>query len=509
MSIELTTAHVGKLNTIYNGIIEQSVDCDVTLPDYCPDIMRILKCNIISNITNTKLNGDRAVADGTAKIKVIYADENNRIFCYEHEYPFSKFTELSASCDSASFCVFIKNAYANCRAVSKRRIDIHGMISLEFSVTDVQNNTIISDATGDGVQIRKKDIEFSSVTSVSSKVFQISEVESLGSSNPSIGKILFANASPVLNETKIIRGKALLKGEICITVIYCADGENNETACLNYSIPFNEIAEIDSLADESEITAKLCALQINAEPKADNDGSYRFLALSTDIQAQVTAYDRKNTHIISDTYSTQTVLDTKYLPLEFNTVKQFVKDTVLCRQCLEIACANPKKLYAVTLGNPTSNADFENGRLVIKGSIPVEIIAVDEDGTPSFCQRDAGFEYSCSSDCENPQCSYSLCVTGYNCTLTGDGKAELKCELNLNATVSSSDNQRVLTELTASPDGNTVNKNPSLTIYFCDGNESVWDIARKYNTTVDEIMGENGLTADFLQEKTMLMIPIK
>ena len=509
MSIELTTTEIGKINTLYSSAVEQSIDCDVTLPDYCPDIMRILKCNVLANVSNAKINGDRVTADGTAVIKVIYTDDNNKIFCYEHEYPFSKFAELSGSADSASFSVCIKNSYANCRAVSKRRIDIHGAISMKISVDSVSNDSMICNAVGDGVQTRKKSVEFSSVTSTVSKAFQISEVESLSSSNPNIGKILFINASPILNETKIIRGKALLKGEICITVVYCADGDANEACQLSYSIPFNEIAEIDSLNDESIISVFLCSLQANAEPKADNDGSYRFLSLSTDIQAVITSYDKKSSGTICDAYSTQTMLDTKYKTTEFKSIRQCLKDTVLCKQSIDIASASPSKIYSATVGLPESSCTFENDKMIIKGSVPVDIIAIGEDGVPSYCQRSADFEYSCSVDAECPQCNYSLCVTGYNCTLSADGKAEFKCEMHLIAEISSVCSRKTLSELCASQNGELIKKNPSLTVYFCSGGESVWDIARKYNTTVEEIMDENNLTADNLQENMMIMIPVK
>ncbi len=509
MSIELTTTEIGKINTVYNSIVEQSVDCDVTLPDYCPDIMRILKCNVMTNITNAKINGDRATADGTAIIKVIYADEGNRIFCYEHEYPFSKFTELSGSFDSPCFSVYVKNSYANCRAVSKRRIDIHGAVSMSFLVNSVMKDNMISNAVGDGVQTKRKGIDFSSATAKVSKIFQISEVESISNSNPNINKVLFVNTSPILSETKIIRGKALLKGEICFNIVYSADGESNDTCQLSYSIPFNEIAEIESLNDDSIISVEFSSLQTTAEPKADSDGNYRFLALCTDIQAVITCYEKKCTSTICDTYSTQAVLDTKYAMTEFKALCQCTRDKILCKQKLDIASANPEKIYSTTIGIPDSSCIFESGRMIIKGSLPVDLIVIGEDGMPSYCQRNADFEYSCSCDTVNPQCRYSLCVTGYSCTLTGDKKADFKCEINLLAEVCSSFSCRALTELSVSQSGEVIEKNPSLTIYFCSGGENVWDIARKYNTTVEEIMDENNLSADSLPEKTILLIPVK
>ena len=47
----------------------------------------------------------------------------------------------------------------------------------------------------------------------------------------------------------------------------------------------------------------------------------------------------------------------------------------------------------------------------------------------------------------------------------------------------------------------------ALTVYFCDGGEHLWDIAEKYNTTVDKIKEENELTQETVADKTILMIP--
>ena len=48
----------------------------------------------------------------------------------------------------------------------------------------------------------------------------------------------------------------------------------------------------------------------------------------------------------------------------------------------------------------------------------------------------------------------------------------------------------------------------ALTLYFADQGERVWDIARRYSTSVDAVMRENGLENDRLSERGMLMIPI-
>ena len=99
MSIELTKTDIGTAEVLYDNFAEQGIDCDISLPDYCPDIMRILRCSVTNSITNSKISGDRATVDGNAKIRIVYADDKNGIYCYEQDYPFSKFSELPQTYD--------------------------------------------------------------------------------------------------------------------------------------------------------------------------------------------------------------------------------------------------------------------------------------------------------------------------------------------------------------------------------------------------------------------------
>ena len=163
MSVELTSRSIGQEETYYDNYVEQSVDCDVTLPDYCPDIMRIIKCTVSTSITGSKLIGDRATADGNAKIRIIYADEKNKVFCYDQDYPFSRYAELNSALDNAFLSCSAKTEYVNCRAVSKRRIDVHGALSVRFRVLGNKCQSLISDACGNGIQLKRKGLDIDDV----------------------------------------------------------------------------------------------------------------------------------------------------------------------------------------------------------------------------------------------------------------------------------------------------------------------------------------------------------
>ena len=47
----------------------------------------------------------------------------------------------------------------------------------------------------------------------------------------------------------------------------------------------------------------------------------------------------------------------------------------------------------------------------------------------------------------------------------------------------------------------------ALTLYFCSKDESLWDIAKKYNTTKEAIQTENSIAGDVTEKEDMILIP--
>ena len=511
MSIELTTKSIGTEKTLFDGFCDQSIDCDINLPDYCPDIMRILKCTVQPSIASSKLAGDRAISDGSAVIRIIYSDEKNRICCCESDYPFSKYAELPSPADSTVLVCTAKCDYVNCRAVSKRRIDIHGTISLHFRVFCRAEKSVISSACGEQVQLKRKGIDISSTAAVASKCFQLSEVKDVGNGNDGIGKVICVQGSPIVTETKIIRGKILIKGELSVRVVYCSDSSDNQCVQLLSSIPFNEIAEAAEFNDSCIAQTYVTVSRLTAEPKTDNDGEYRYMNINADLCAAVTAYESASLSIITDAYSTKTEIEAGYDTADFTRISQCFNDSCVCRQSLDLKSSEPKSIFTCIASEPEYKCSFSQGRMNIKGKIPLCIIATDKDGVPAACEREAEFEYqrTVENAVKNSVCMPQISVTGYSCLLSSDGTAEFKAELFISAIIFESTKEKYLSSLNVTDGCRQKEQKPSLTVYFCSGKESLWDIARKYNSTVEEIMEENELSADYIENKSVLMIPIK
>ena len=182
MDFEVLRQAVCVNELIYEGSVEQSVDSDLTLPDYCPDILRILKCTVTPRVTGSQVSGERITVDGTVLVRLIYVGEDARVRCFEQNLPFSKYVEVKNLPDSPCVSVRLKAEYVNCRAVSQRRADIHGTVSVNISVTVRREENLISGVDGCGVQLQKKTQAASSAVGLVERMFPLTEVLEIGES---------------------------------------------------------------------------------------------------------------------------------------------------------------------------------------------------------------------------------------------------------------------------------------------------------------------------------------
>ena len=74
MRMETNIERYEGFEQIFDGVQECPVDTEYTLPDYCADIQKILKCIVTPEVTSVSAAGDSLTIDGCASMHVLYLD---------------------------------------------------------------------------------------------------------------------------------------------------------------------------------------------------------------------------------------------------------------------------------------------------------------------------------------------------------------------------------------------------------------------------------------------------
>ena len=84
--------------TLFDGQTEQGVELDHVLPDYYPEIFRILKCCLSPRVISAAVSGNKIMLDGVVLIKVLYLAENSTaLHCVEQRYTWSKTVDIAGN----------------------------------------------------------------------------------------------------------------------------------------------------------------------------------------------------------------------------------------------------------------------------------------------------------------------------------------------------------------------------------------------------------------------------
>lgn len=503
----LTTSEV-----VFEGSQEQPVDIDFTLPDYCPDIQRILKCQIYPRITSKNISADRLDVDGTTCLKLMYADSaTGKMRCFEHSIPFSSSFNLKSTPEDVVAILKPKVEYVNCRAVSPRRIDVHGAFSLCAKVFGKEKHPIISDILANDIEQKKTNVMSSDITGIGQMQFLINEVLEVSGGKPMAESIVRVNTEAFLHDYKTIANKLILKGEAIIKILYMSDSGEGSIHSMEYSIPISQIMDVNGIDEDSICNVKLDVMNENVEIREDTSGENHLFDVEIRICVVATAYIDHNLSLITDVYSTKYEIKPSYKQTEIYRLVENISDNYVEKKNIEF----PEKGISTIIDTWSElcsiNTKREDDKLIFKGKYNVCILGLDNEEEPFYIERMLDFTttHNGTYDCPDTYCDIEAKLLSLSFRLTGSNEIEIKSEIIISGTVYCVYICKAISEIQV--DENILKEkdnNAAVTIYYASQGESIWNIARKYCTSVDAIKIENDIEEDTVKERGMLLIPM-
>lgn len=510
MDFNVTQETVAINEVVFEGNAEQPVDLDLTLPDYCPDMARVLKCQVTPMIASRQMNGAELTVEGKTIIRLLYVDDGMKsVHCMEQSTAFSATFSLKTEPMSPIVQVSASVDYVNCRAVSSRRADIHGAFTLHARVQDKCMRQVMADAQGCGIQLNKKVVPVSNIVGMAERPFTVSEVLDLPQGKPSAVSILRSGCVARVTDYKAIANKVIVKGDLTIRTLYCSEDDSMELT--EHTIPISQIVDLEGIEDDCICDVRFDVLSSDLQLRADSSGENRLICAEVRLAAVVSAYRSAEVPMICDAYSTD--YEVKYDSREVSLEKVL---EVLCRDStakftFDLPSDDITNVCDLWAEAGPASSEVNDGKLLIKAPLTICLLALDSSCTPVYFERTAELQYDWEipSDVQSVRADPCITVLSSSFSLMGADRIEVRVEFRVEGCIYATCQQQAMCSL--EPDEEHPKQrqqSAALTLYFADQGERVWDIARRYSTSVDAVMRENGLESDRLSERGMLMIPI-
>ncbi len=492
---------------------EQGLELDYVLPDYYPDVCKLVKCIVTPTVTSETLNDDRISYELRADVRILYCSEDSHILqCVCQTLHFSRTAELAAGSEDVSFEIIPVTDYVNCRAVSRRRLDVRGAVTIRIRTNTHRRQDVICDIPDKRIQRKMQPVQYPAKHLHTVQSVVLSEELELGSAKPPVLHVVRCEASPVETSHKIVSGKLLAQGNLQVQLLYaCEKDGDGSLEPMAFSIPYSQLMELDGMEEGDHCSVRTTVAVCDLKPVTDAAGESRLLRCEAELRISCTAVRMATEALVCDAFSTEcssrcttASICTAAEPEEFSELHP--SSTKLTCTDGEIDCVYDA--WCETK-NMTADIDPENGMVQLSGMLCCSVLVRESGGMPRLLEREEPFEHRFAVPGISAQDTVQAFAAVEHCayTLTDQTEVSLKAELRLTGSICRRKTCEVLTELMVL-DEEPHQRNHALKLYFGRAQEEIWEIAKRCHTSVAAIMEENELTEEILSSDSMLLIPI-
>lgn len=504
MNLSVTKGPIGISELAYSTTAELPVECDVMLPDYCPDIVRVLSCQANATLTDTAYTGGRLNIEGVVGLKVLYLSEVGGVRKCEYKLPYTKSIDMKAVDGQPIVTATAETSYINCRAVSPRRLDIRGAVSIAAKMWLDKEEEAVTSADGEGIQLKIKEMDTSRIIGrMNQHVTQQEDLEiPFGKSAPT--HVIRASGFATVSECRPIGGRVVIKGELALRICYATDDICTKHEVSEYILPISQIVEAPAAAEDCTCECWLGVCGIDVEVAEDPAGAAIF-EVEAHMMAKMVFLKNQTISVATDCYSTHYPCEGRMKRIPVAGGSRPLSEKQPFRAVIDVGdelesfsdvWVKPDKIYC----QPSADGSLISGKII------VGILGSSGDSN-DYRERSTDFSMTLPIKLPNdfvPDIGLSL----PSAHMTAIGEMELKCDIHLNGMSSDGGFMEALVDInmdTSAP----FETDPAvgMRIYFAERGESVWDIAKRYHTSESMIINDNALDTDHMLERKAIIIP--
>ena len=486
---------------VFSAGDEIGVDCEMLLPDYYPEVSKILDCAVSYAEEAVTVTSDRITYSGRARFDLMYLSEQNTLTSYTSIQKFTK-NLGGAGFEAGDFCrAEVLPGNLNFKASAPRRVDCHAVATVRVTVIRTADKAVSEPDNEQNVQRRIFKTEVFSPAALTNVTLNLSDRVQLPVPKDKVSGLRALTASAVVREVSCIKNKTLVKGELAVS-FDCVDTEGKVYADQRVTLPFSEVKDVFGVDETLEVHAFADA--------ADVDVDLKSVAFADD-EAPFTAKIRLM--FIAGADGTLEAADDLYVP---HGKAEFTRERV----GIPVAVTPVKQEIGFTLDADGIDLGVSIARLVETGDVVYKLIPRDGQTVLSgslrvsaLCKLSDGGDYCVSRkktfETVLPECDEN--DTAFLTVKAGDVACETRVDaLRFSGTVNVEGLviKRTEKNLVTSVSGveTRTQEYDNLTVYYANAGEDLWEIAKANDARFDLLADLNDELPDVLTEPRVLLL---
>ena len=507
--MEIIKERVRASQIIGHENLVELVEGDIIVPDIKPDILSLTKTDGIAFITNKEVQDGKVKLQGMIDIYSIYIadDETNSLRGLSATLNFNETIEMK-DCEDGMIPIIKYNLNnIECKVLNGRKITVKCPVEIDLKVIKDSEFEISRDVKDcDDIQILKESMKLNSLIGHNRENISINENVSLPENSESIGEILKCSIDLINKDYKISYNKVLAKAEARVKIIYTAENDANSIETFETIIPFTGFVDINGINENTAFdfcyTLKnYCIKPIYQDMKATG------INIEADIEVLAIAHEMKDVVVMQDLYSPDVVLNYNLKSVELNQNLNRQENRVKMDELLSIPELDNAKLLDINARANLTDRKLMDDKIIVDGNIMLDILYCKRDRRTMESKKvEIPFEYSISRDknvTDTNEVSVEILDLEYE--LDSSGRLKVKMNLEFNNNTIDRISLNVIDNLEQTSE--KLESTASLIIYPVKQGDTLWQIAKRFRTTIENIKVVNELTSDEIIPMQQLVIP--
>lgn len=527
--MELSTRNIRTHGILCRSDMQITLEDDVNVPDTKPDIDQLIKTQGEIQITSITPTDGKVTLHGNLTFSLLYitTEDIRPVHNMKGQIPIDETINMDGLLPEREVMCHFDLEDCQTNLINSRKVSIRAIVSFHCCQEDDKEiaagvDIISSEASRadmeqlsppEGLHRRFSQFALTQLADQKKDVFRIKDEATLPKGKPNIDTVLYYEMTPQNLQSRIVDDGIRFVGDLQLFLLYIPENEERHLEYLETEFPFDGIVPCSNCNEDMISDVEILSSEKEIEVKPDEDGENRILELELNLNLRLKFYQDETFDYLEDAYSTactlelgrQDVISTKLLMKNQSVVR--VSDRIHVNQ-------DTDAILQICNATGTIQIDeqdiIENG-ISLEGVVEIEILYITEnDDRPlSIAKGTIPFTHTIEIRGISPEDDYELqsTINQISVIMLDSQEIEAKIILNLCAFVFTHNKQQIITQIQEQPlDMERLQAMPGLVGFIAEKEGSLWNIAKEYNTTVENIMQLNQLDHDQVKPGDRLLL---
>lgn len=481
------------------------VEGDVIVPDIKPDILNVISTSGNICIYKKEVQDGKVRFDGCVQVSIIYLADNEEQSTrgMSTVIDFTKIVDFDGCKQHMNLSNQFKMKHIGAQVINGRKVSIKAELGLEVKVYTNEEVDLITQIDSK-IKVQKLSHMAEVNLQVGSGTTKVYAKENLTLDEiDHLAEILRVDFRITGKDKKLSYNKVLAKADAEISILYLT--EDNRMNKVEAAIPVMGFVDIQNISEENICDTAYELKNLVIKPNTE-DG--REIYVEAEIEISCDAFEKRQIEVTEDLYSPTQNLNFTQKQISSMSNRSSATDTYSIREKLPMQEAVGGRIYDIHVEANSKNIKRLNGRVLYDGEVSLCIMFANDMGI--FNQKEANLPFNFSQEVqgleEESNIDVDISVTKQDFVLLPEGMLECKIDLTFKVDSSNLQTIHVIDEITA--EDRSRDDIYSMVIYFVKPGDTLWKIAKKFGSTVEDIARVNGIeNVNMLQVARQLYIP--